>query len=112
MLNEVAISGSADRLRGLKENVIMGRLVPAGTGMEYYRQVKIAGEDVVEETPTAPGTTGRGGRYTPATSRKAPAKNRWPSKREAIPAAGGPARFAVGFCYFRKEGLLWPRGHW
>ena len=29
----------------------MGRLVPAGTGMEYYRQVKIAGEDVVEEPP-------------------------------------------------------------
>ena len=27
----------------------MGRLIPAGTGMEYYRHVKIAGEDVVEE---------------------------------------------------------------
>jgi len=43
-----------DYLRGLKENVIMGRLVPAGTGMEYYRQVKIAGEDVVEETVPEP----------------------------------------------------------
>jgi DNA-directed RNA polymerase subunit beta' len=41
-----------DYLRGLKENVIMGRLVPAGTGLEYYRQVKIAGEDVVEEPPS------------------------------------------------------------
>jgi len=41
-----------DYLRGLKENVIMGRLVPAGTGMEYYRQVKIEGEDVVEEPVT------------------------------------------------------------
>lgn len=29
----------------------MGRLIPAGTGMEYYRHVKIAGEDVVEEEP-------------------------------------------------------------
>lgn len=29
----------------------MGRLIPAGTGMEYYRRVKIAGEDVVEEEP-------------------------------------------------------------
>lgn len=29
----------------------MGRLIPAGTGMEYYRKVKIAGEDVVEEEP-------------------------------------------------------------
>jgi DNA-directed RNA polymerase subunit beta' len=33
----------------LKENVIMGRLIPAGTGMDYYRGVKIAGEDVEEE---------------------------------------------------------------
>lgn len=32
----------------------MGRLVPAGTGMEYYRQVKIAGEDVVEEPVVEP----------------------------------------------------------
>ena len=40
--------GKVDYLRGLKENVIMGRLIPAGTGMEYYRAVKIAGEDVVE----------------------------------------------------------------
>ena len=29
----------------------MGRLIPAGTGLEYYRHVKIAGEDVVEEEP-------------------------------------------------------------
>jgi DNA-directed RNA polymerase subunit beta' len=35
----------------LKENVIMGRLIPAGTGMEFYRKLKIAGEDVVEEEP-------------------------------------------------------------
>ncbi len=52
VLTEAAINGKVDYLRGLKENVIMGRLVPAGTGMEYYRQVKIAGEDVVEETPS------------------------------------------------------------
>jgi DNA-directed RNA polymerase subunit beta' len=51
VLTEAAINGKVDYLRGLKENVIMGRLVPAGTGMEYYRQVKIAGEDVVEEAP-------------------------------------------------------------
>jgi len=51
VLTEAAINGKVDYLRGLKENVIMGRLVPAGTGMEYYRNVKIAGEDVVEEPP-------------------------------------------------------------
>jgi DNA-directed RNA polymerase subunit beta' len=49
VLTEAAINGKVDYLRGLKENVIMGRLIPAGTGLEYYRQVKIAGEDVEEE---------------------------------------------------------------
>ena len=49
MLTEAAINGKVDYLRGLKENVIMGRLIPAGTGMEYYRRVKIAGEEVEEE---------------------------------------------------------------
>jgi len=49
VLTEAAINGKVDHLRGLKENVIMGRLIPAGTGMDYYRGVKIAGEDVEEE---------------------------------------------------------------
>jgi DNA-directed RNA polymerase subunit beta' len=52
VLTEAAINGKVDHLRGLKENVIMGRLIPAGTGMEYYRGVKIAGEDVEEEMVT------------------------------------------------------------
>jgi DNA-directed RNA polymerase subunit beta' len=47
VLTEAAISGKVDYLRGLKENVIMGRLIPAGTGMELYRRIKIP-EDVVE----------------------------------------------------------------
>jgi DNA-directed RNA polymerase subunit beta' len=38
VLTEAAISGKVDYLRGLKANVIMGRLIPAGTGMEYYRR--------------------------------------------------------------------------
>jgi predicted TIM-barrel fold metal-dependent hydrolase len=33
-----------DHLRGLKENVIVGRLIPAGTGMEYYRNVRLSPE--------------------------------------------------------------------
>ena len=41
VLTEAAISGKVDYLRGLKENVIMGRLIPAGTGMLAYRNVKI-----------------------------------------------------------------------
>ena len=54
MLTEAAINGRVDYLRGLKENVIMGRLIPAGTGMAYYRRAKIAGEDVVEEAAQDP----------------------------------------------------------
>ena len=41
MLTEASISGQVDHLRGLKENVTMGRLIPAGTGFEYYRHVAI-----------------------------------------------------------------------
>jgi DNA-directed RNA polymerase subunit beta' len=41
VLTEASISGKVDHLRGLKENVTMGRLIPAGTGFEYYRQVSI-----------------------------------------------------------------------
>ncbi len=52
VLTEAAINGKVDYLRGLKENVIMGRLIPAGTGMEYYRNVRIAGEGVEEEMVT------------------------------------------------------------
>jgi DNA-directed RNA polymerase subunit beta' len=41
VLTEASISGKVDFLRGLKENVTMGRLIPAGTGFEQYRQVRI-----------------------------------------------------------------------
>jgi DNA-directed RNA polymerase subunit beta' len=52
VLTEAAISGKTDRLLGLKENVIMGRLIPAGTGMPRYRYmgIRIEGADAgVEE---------------------------------------------------------------
>jgi DNA-directed RNA polymerase subunit beta' len=40
VLTEAAIMGKRDELRGLKENVIVGRLVPAGTGMAYHKARK------------------------------------------------------------------------
>src|SRR5206468_11212626 len=49
VLTEAAISGRIDYLRGLKENVIMGRLIPAGTGMEYYRNVDIDRDETIGE---------------------------------------------------------------
>ena len=44
VLTEAAIKGKIDPLIGLKENVIIGKLIPAGTGMKRYRNVKIATE--------------------------------------------------------------------
>ena len=41
VLTEAAISGKTDHLVGLKENVIIGKLIPAGTGMKRYRSVKL-----------------------------------------------------------------------
>ena len=40
VLTEAAIMGKKDDLRGLKENVIVGRLIPAGTGLAYHRTRK------------------------------------------------------------------------
>ncbi len=50
VLTEAAVSGRVEYLRGLKENVIMGRLIPAGTGMPTYKDVEIevVGEEVRE----------------------------------------------------------------
>jgi DNA-directed RNA polymerase subunit beta' len=41
VLTQAAIEGKVDSLRGLKENVIMGRLIPAGTGLARYRHLKM-----------------------------------------------------------------------
>ena len=48
VLTEAAIMGKRDELRGLKENVIVGRLIPAGTGLAYHsaRKKQAAGESV------------------------------------------------------------------
>ncbi|WP_106767174.1 DNA-directed RNA polymerase subunit beta' [Paenibacillus faecalis] len=45
VLTDAAIKGKVDQLLGLKENVIIGKLIPAGTGMSRYRNVKFEGQD-------------------------------------------------------------------
>jgi DNA-directed RNA polymerase subunit beta' len=50
VLTEAAISGKVDGLRGLKENVIVGRVIPAGTGMDHYHNFHMA-EEFVESEP-------------------------------------------------------------
>jgi DNA-directed RNA polymerase subunit beta' len=49
VLTEAAINGKVDYLRGLKENVIMGRLIPAGTGLPNYRYLDIEVESPADE---------------------------------------------------------------
>jgi len=48
VLTEVAVSGKEDRLVGLKENVIMGRLIPAGTGCNAYSGIRIEEPEIEE----------------------------------------------------------------
>ena len=48
VLTEAAINGKVDPLLGLKENVIIGKLIPAGTGMKRYRNVKLDIDEEVE----------------------------------------------------------------
>ncbi len=92
----------------------MGRLVPAGTGMEYYRQVKIAGEDVVEEPVAEPPIDAIPG-YDEETRLqyagvfpKIPAKNRWPSKQEQVDR--GWALEPAPFCFM--EVSCRANSHW
>ncbi len=49
VLTEAAIKGKIDPLIGLKENVIIGKLIPAGTGMQRYRNIDIEIEKEEEE---------------------------------------------------------------
>jgi DNA-directed RNA polymerase subunit beta' len=53
VLADAAVQGKVDHLRGLKENVIMGRLIPAGTGLSLYREldIKLSDEEMAEALP-------------------------------------------------------------
>ncbi|MGQ4807753.1 DNA-directed RNA polymerase subunit beta' [Candidatus Entotheonellaceae bacterium PAL068K] len=70
VLTQAAISGMVDRLRGLKENVIMGRIIPAGTGIVPHEDdlqdhvVSKSEEAVLAEKQPVPGTDNRHGQDT------------------------------------------------
>lgn len=61
VLTEAAIKGKTDDLIGLKENVIIGKLIPAGTGMQAYKNTHISTEDAKEnkETENAEGKSAK-----------------------------------------------------
>ncbi|MFB0516932.1 MAG: DNA-directed RNA polymerase subunit beta', partial [Candidatus Neomarinimicrobiota bacterium] len=59
VLTDAAVEGKTDYLRGLKENIVMGRLIPAGTGLTRFREILVANpdpepvEELEEEIPAA-----------------------------------------------------------
>ena len=64
MLTEAAVAGKADDLVGLKENVILGRLIPAGTGLDSIRGTRVADKVTLERMKEA------GAAATPAAARR------------------------------------------
>jgi DNA-directed RNA polymerase subunit beta' len=61
VLTEAAVCGKVDYLRGLKENVIMGRLIPAGTGLGAYKRLSLKVEDASGEAALSAVAGGNGG---------------------------------------------------
>ena len=57
VLNEAAINGKQDELLGLKENVIVGHLIPAGTGLRPYQKVIVGSKEDYERLKSAKATT-------------------------------------------------------
>ena len=55
VLTQAAVAGKVDYLRGLKENVIMGRLIPAGTGLQKYKELRLWVEGYTGEETAAEG---------------------------------------------------------
>ncbi len=52
MLTEAAVTGKEDDLRGLKENVVVGRLIPAGTGYAYHEERRRQRAEATGDGPT------------------------------------------------------------
>ncbi|MGL4608780.1 MAG: DNA-directed RNA polymerase subunit beta' [Trueperaceae bacterium] len=57
VLTEAAVSGKVDDLVGLKENIMLGRLIPAGTGLDVIRDTRVADERTLEKRQQAPAAT-------------------------------------------------------
>lgn len=54
VLTDAAVEGKTDHLMGLKENVIVGKLIPAGTGLKRYRNIRLTTEPLVRVEEDVP----------------------------------------------------------
>ena len=71
VLSEAAIRGKADELLGLKENVIVGHLIPAGTGLREYTRQVVGSKEEMEAAAAAPKADGESKRPARASKREA-----------------------------------------
>ena len=104
MLTDAAIQSKADPLLGLKENVIIGKLIPAGTGMSRYRNVAVkikpdaipeywlARQRELAELAEGSGRTGAGRSHPPAGREHA--RRRVPGRRGVAGARSPECRCA------------------
>ena len=59
VLNEAAINGKVDKLEGMKENVICGHLIPAGTGLKEYDKIVVGSKSDFDKIQAVPGSRSR-----------------------------------------------------
>jgi hypothetical protein len=99
VLTEAAIEGKSDQLFGLKENIIIGKLIPAGSGMEHYRNIRLEMPDAEAMPFWALGSgdsdtedlaawlrdmSGEGSATTPSTRPSTPAGSARPDDRRRL----------------------------
>ena len=77
VLTDAAIKGKVDHLIGLKENVIIGKLVPAGTGMKCYSDVEIQSVNGPDDEGPAPLPARRRGKRISSPRRKTSSRRTW-----------------------------------
>ena len=105
MLTDAALEGKRDKLVGLKENVIIGKLIPAATGLRHYRSLEIEpvepaqrpDEDILDEEELAAELgLGGDGEQSPPTSRasapRSPTSSRSSPRRSSPATAQRPSR--------------------
>ena len=104
VLTEAAIMGKRDELRGLKENVIVGRLIPAGTGMAYHQARKAKDQmDEAERRAIAESEAAELASVTEGARRPRPAKAPPPSNRAFRRKLSAPAPSRVGALFHLRS---------
>jgi len=90
VLTQAALAAAEDRLVGLKENVILGRLIPAGTGFKAYQELRVKYAEAPAAEPAKPGFVAAAPEVTPSVS--SPLDRLMPATLTEPTPAGTPAQ--------------------